>query len=227
MSEDKIYKKRKEYSCFCIPSTKDEDVTNNYVEKDKITFENLKEEEKNGYVKKGEAEFGDLANKEAYLPKNEVPEFQLENNTIDNAVSYKELFDKLGGINELKRAYLEKSLEEQKRFFGIGYSFDAADALSLLKEGEVPRGFDILVNEKGEQLNAAEIMTEEFIEKIKQYANEAKNNNKIQPVGVWLYDKQANDGQGEIINDQTGYDLSKINTYQVALVIPNALLKAK
>ena len=46
----------------------------------------------NQYVKKGEANIGDARK-------------------IDDAVSYEELFEKLGGINELKRMYLEQCLK--------------------------------------------------------------------------------------------------------------------
>ena len=106
------------------------------------------------------------------------------------------------------------------------YSFETEKALSFLRTKAVPEGFDILVNEEGKPLDVS-IMTEDFIEKIKKYANEAKNTKDMKKVGVELYDEQANDGQGEIINNQTGYNLSKINTYKVALVLPNALLETK
>ena len=86
-----------------------------------------------------------------------------------------------------------------------------------MQVGKLPPGIDTIRKENGEEIET-EQLSNELISKIKS----AKDNSKPY---VDLYDN-TKDGDNKLVDDK-GYNLSKINTYQVALVIPNALLEAK
>ena len=83
-----------------------------------------------------------------------------------------------------------------------------------MQEKKLPTGIDTIRKENGEEIKT-EQLSSELILKIKN----AKDDNRPY---VDLYD-ETKKGKNKLVSGK-GYNLSKINSYKVALVIPNALL---
>lgn len=180
----------------------------NYVKKPE-NFEEMQEfyNEKENYIKKGEATFNDLTQEEQQkLTENAI----LQSKVDGTEITWKDLLQKFNyafTINELKLRYLQA----QPKFADIWKYYSGTQQLNSLKENEIPNGVDTIRTEDGKKIQ----LTSELIERMKK----AEENDKPY---LDLYDNTKEE-ENKLVNN-INYDLSKINTYKVALVIPNALL---
>ena len=177
-----------------------------YMKKTDIKVENATD--RGEYVKRGEAKINDLSEED----KRQLNEDAVLQSKIDGTdITWKKLLQETSSdIDTIKRFYLQK----QKKFNKIWKYYDNDEQLNSLQEKKLPTGIDTIRKENGEEIKT-EQLSNELILKIKN----AKDDNRPY---VDLYD-ETKKGKNKLVSGK-GYNLSKINSYKVALVIPNALL---
>ena len=219
----------------------------NYVKKGEATFNDLKNKdiyiekpknfdkmqkfynEKGDYVKRGEAKFYDLSQvlQERYTEiyrqnlqleglsedkKRKLAEDAFLDGKVDGSdITWRTLFDKLDiDFSIMKFWYLLKI----DKFAELHRLYNSKEQLNSLQEGKIPDGIDTIRTQDGDEIQ----LSNELIAKIK-----SAEGHSIPYVD--LYDAK-NDSKNKLFynNPNISLDLSKINDYKVALVIPDALL---
>lgn len=225
--------------CGCFPTKKRKSVQEGeYVKKDKITFEMLKQDEINEYVKRGEATFNDLSQEEQeqYKKKSEITFDDLnqemkkkyidvdnmnfngltkqqqdkitqevhEKGKVDGTITWDEFFRYDNNLSKMKKAYLQgqEGLSKFGREYGEKSKFN-----DELKGGRMPDDIATLRTREGRSIEQTQL-TKDVISRMKS----TKGDNR--PF-VELYDPEA-----RTLASIVGYNLSKVNDYQLALVIP-------
>ncbi|MBQ7552129.1 MAG: hypothetical protein IJT15_01610 [Rickettsiales bacterium] len=213
MNDDgKIYKKLRTTKWCCIPSTNDVDVTNDYVKKGEAQLSDVSLVKLKNLVNKDnkdDIEFDDLTKEDK---KRLIEDAVLQSGVDGGEITWKEFLQSVNtGINYLKREYLKT----QPKFAYTWTYYDSKEHLASLKANTMPDDIDTIRDKNGTEISEDKL-TEQVIANIKKAVQDKDNDNKAY---VDLYDAKDN----KLVND-TNYDLSKINDYKVALVIPNALL---
>ena len=161
------------------------------------------------YVKRDDIKFNDLSEKEKQKLTEDVA---LKSKVDGTDKTWKELLEKIG--NNIKLLYLRT----QKKFADVWTYYNTETQLAALRANKKPAGIDTIRDKEGHEIKE-NALTDQVITNIKKAFNEGDEKNKAY---VDLYDPKDN----KLVND-TNYNLSKINDYQVALVLPDALLKTK
>ena len=230
MSEDtKFFKQVKGTTCFCITKNDYQEVKNfksDYVKRKEAALSDLSEEEqkkikvemasdKGDYVKRGEALIRDLH-------KNVLDDFiqhEMLSRKVDNTdITWGDIFHTIDEDWQFRLQYLRRV---EKRFAHIWQYYNDQEQLSSLAKGKMPLGIETIRTQNEEEIKA-EDLTEELIDKIKD-AFRQKDSAEDCKAYVDLYDDNAEKGCKLV--DNFYYDLSKMNTYKVALVLPVGLFK--
>ena len=182
---------------------KEKELKNKEEEYNKFQEEQKKfDQEKANYVKRDDIKFNDLSEEEKQKGVEEV----FWNSHVDNSdVTWNDLIR--NNIDLVKGVYLRQI----EKFADI---WDYYDKINDLRPKTKPAGIDTIRDKEGHEIKE-NALTKQVITNIKKAFNEGDEKNKAY---VDLYDPKDN----KLVND-TNYNLSKINDYQVALVLPKEL----
>ena len=196
--------------CFKELGNREKELKNKEEEYNKFQEEQKKfDQEKANYVKRDDIKFNDLSEEEKQKGVEEV----FWNSHVDNSdVTWNDLIR--NNIDIVKGVYLRQI----EKFADI---WDYYDKINDLRPKTKPAGIDTIRDKEGHEIKE-NALTEQVITNIKKAFQENDVQNKAY---VDLYDT-TKEGDNKLV-DGTGYNLSKINDYQVALVLPDALLKTK
>ena len=158
------------------------------------------------YMKKGAVEFNDLPEESQQKLTEEVV---LKSGVDGSEITWKDFLQGIkADINDLKIKYLRK---KEKRFANVRKYYKDS-----LQPKTKPAGIDTIRDDQGHEIEE-NALTEQVIEKIK---NALQGNDDKKKAYIDLYDTKDD----KLVNN-TNYNLSKIDAYKVALVIPGELLK--